>query len=241
MGIPQHYSHQLPMRCLELIEWLYPIVHGDEDRGRSHAGPLTTTLLISLATPMIVLPFERILKQQQRHPDFVDESAIDPILTKAVFDLFKTSLKESGFYEGVDWAFSRGCDIFNLAERLPQEIAAELADEDARKAAAAMPFNQFASCLRNALSHGGVMYLDETGKSSDSAASMYAFVSGKTAKQRLLCPDKKSECIHSAPPIDKLNVLRVSEAGFLEFVQRWGKWLQESGATEELGKFVSAS
>lgn len=63
MGIPSNYSIDLPNRCLALLEGLWDHVSGDDKLGLLHGGPLTTTFLLSLAIPIVVMPTERILKQ----------------------------------------------------------------------------------------------------------------------------------------------------------------------------------
>jgi hypothetical protein len=60
--IPEHYSRDIALRCQSLIRNLRPVVQrGLLDEGR-FGGPLSTTLLLALATPMIVLPIERIFE-----------------------------------------------------------------------------------------------------------------------------------------------------------------------------------
>ncbi|TIU58178.1 MAG: hypothetical protein E5W35_05555 [Mesorhizobium sp.] len=190
---------------------------------------------------MIVLPTERILRALSGAADHNDESGIDRILTERVRAEFRKQLDKTNFCERIDWAFVGGWPIFNLADRLPGELAETLATADANDAARKMNMPQFASCLRNALSHGGILYLDERGHSSDGQARMLAFVSGKRGKERPLCPDGLQECNYTAPHIASLNVLRVSQDGFREFLVRWATWLENSGAAKGLSETVLAA
>lgn len=241
MGIPQHYSHMLPVRCCELVKTLYPVVKADQRQADRHGGPLGTTLLLALATPMIVLPAERILQALNGNPGYSSEAGIDPVLTEAVRSECDKRLKETSFFEGLGWAFVSGWAMFDLARRLPSELAEELRGAGAQNAAGNLALRTFFSCLRNGLSHGGIMYLDSKGESSEGEADMLAFVSGKRGKKQLLCRDGVSDCAYAGPPIESLNVLRISENGFREFLLRWATWLENSGAARGLSETVIAA
>lgn len=96
-----------------------------------------------------------------------------------------------------------------------------------------MQTSQWASCLRNAMSHGGVSYLDAEGRSYDvGSAEMLAFVSAtypKYPKGHVL-EDRRDT---SQPPLE-LKVLRITEAGFREFLSLWMDWLKASGLSQAL-------
>lgn len=62
MGLPNNYSVDLPIRCLDLLDLALPVVQNDETTATSHRGPLTTTLTLALATPMLGIPIEGIQK-----------------------------------------------------------------------------------------------------------------------------------------------------------------------------------
>ena len=61
--IPEHYARDIVERCDSPIESLLPVVIDDSDQ---FGGPLGTTFLIAMSTPMILLPLERILKPADR-------------------------------------------------------------------------------------------------------------------------------------------------------------------------------
>jgi hypothetical protein len=85
MGIPQHYSRDVPQRCEALIEELLPIVEGGLRADAKFGGPLKTTLLLALATPMVVLPVERIFKRVAfNDPGVADDRGIDEALARGV-------------------------------------------------------------------------------------------------------------------------------------------------------------
>jgi hypothetical protein len=66
-------------------------------------------------------------------------------------------------------------------------------------------------CLRNALAHGGVAYLDDRGRQSDDATAMLGFASR---------PDGKRSA---------LRLLRVSTDAYQRFLALWSGWLADTG------------
>jgi hypothetical protein len=80
----------------------------------------------------------------------------------------------------------------------------------------------WSSTLRNALAHGGIAYLDGNGRSSfdGSPVKMYAFASWKyrprNGKQR-----------------PRVNLLRIREEDYRDFLGRWVDWLKEIGYAVE--------
>ena len=60
--IPENYSREIAQRCQSLIRNLRPVVAQGLPDEEQFGGPLSTTLLLALAAPMIVLPIERLFK-----------------------------------------------------------------------------------------------------------------------------------------------------------------------------------
>lgn len=226
MGIPGHYSRELPERCMRLIDALLPRAEHVRMPGAEHLGPLTTTFLLALATPMILLPLERV----RRHRDeaqgaYMNERPLDEGLATAVDGaLGGRCLKHSPFFLEGQWRFATmpyGGE--NFALHFPPELEQALERDDAGHAAANMPDEQWSSCLRNALAHGGVVYLDEYGcQSHGGTASSLAFISARYPRDEGL----------QAP--DQLRALRITEADFLSFLRRWAQWLSEVGLSRAL-------
>ena len=226
MGAPEHYSLELPERCLQLIEELWPEVQRVRAPGQPHRGPLTTTFLLAMATPIITLPIERM----QRHFDkalggYIDDRPLNGRLADEVRRVFNApALAGAPFFTEGCWRFAsvpyRG---ENLALHLPYDFFDGLRDDASVAAAAKMPVSQWASCLRNALAHGGVLYLDQDGyQGSGRETEMFAFVSGRY-------PDRD----FTRPP-DRLNMLRIAEADFRDFLRAWVGWLSASGLSRAL-------
>src|ERR1700733_2030795 len=62
MGRPTHYSVELPTRCQALIDRYGAQIGAETDPEDGFNGPLKTTFLLAMATPMVVLPLERIFR-----------------------------------------------------------------------------------------------------------------------------------------------------------------------------------
>ncbi|WP_242122187.1 hypothetical protein [Sphingomonas lacusdianchii] len=225
MGIPANYSRELPERCLHLIETLLPSVESISFPGQENIGPLTTTFLLALATPMIVLPIERVERHRGKHFEgYVDERPLDPQLTALIDgELGGRALRHSSFFAPAEWRLARFPHQpgQNLARYFPHELSAELNTPQAEARASAMAASEWASCLRNALAHGGVAYLDADGfQKYGMKADKLAFISGKY--------------VADAQMPESLKVLCIKEQDFLAFIRRWVSWLTATGLSLDL-------
>ena len=85
-----------------------------------------------------------------------------------------------------------------------------------------MDFRQWVNCLRNALAHGGIAFLDKNGHQTfGDSAKMYAFVSGKYDK-------------NNREQLIGIKALRIDETEFREFLRLWVAWLEKSGISLSL-------
>ena len=64
--IPEHYARDIVERCDSLIDTLLPIVQRESDA--RFGGPLGTTFLVAMSSPMVLLPVERMLKPARETP-----------------------------------------------------------------------------------------------------------------------------------------------------------------------------
>ena len=103
---------------------------------------------------------------------------------------------------------------------MPHELVDELSGAQAARAAMEAPTVRILTDLRNALAHGGIAYLDEKGRQTDSQAAMLAFVGAVMKKGR----------------ITGANVLRVREREYREFLAAWASWLRHAGVTAALNE-----
>jgi hypothetical protein len=215
MANPEHYSRDIALRCQSLIQHLLPKIEaglGDETR---FGGPLKTTFLLAMATPLILLPMERIFKPamhrvvtaNDRHQDIRLASLVDEAFgpTKA---FGKTDFGRKG-----DWRYVANYPLFNVAFGLPEALVRELGKPEAAHAAMVATTRTILGNLRNALAHGGIAYLDKHGGQSVGEAAMFAFVAFEN---------------HRGRPVG-LNVIRVSEDTFRNFLNTWTTWLGNSG------------
>lgn len=221
MGYPQHYSRDLPQRCMHLVDQLWPIVAKGEGAGE-FGGPLTTTFLMSLAAPMLVLPFERIVLQANhdpRIPSYANDRDIDADLTARLKHDLPGRFDGKSFFQKGSWSVvETEEDYFNLADRLPDRITHELAQDQAFDRAASMDTLSLLAGLRNALSHGGVAYLDKNGQTTDGQVAMLAFVSA-----RMKGDGDERRAVG-------LRIVRVSEEAFRDFLRGWVSWLSKRPA-----------
>lgn len=238
MGVPSHFSQDLPQRCLKLIDELWPSVENVHVEGQEHLGPLTTTFLLAMANPIIVLPIERIERHRGKEVGgYVNDrplneqlaTTVDRVLGAARFDACPF------FVEG-QWRFATvPFEHQNFALFFPDELRETLADPSSLKAAEKLQAAQWASCLRNAISHGGVSYLGADGRANHHGRTeLLAFVSATYPKfpKGHFCEGRRDT---SQPPIE-LKVLQISEVDFRIFLKRWVVWLIKSGLSQELAR-----
>jgi hypothetical protein len=227
MGTPKHYSREVPARCLQLIDELWPAAERVHVPGQEDRGPLTTTFLLAMATPIITLPIERIERLYGRAMGdaYFDDRPLSMDLADAIHGVFKAARFETApFHCPEQWRFaSIAFKGENLADEVPAELVDQLVAPEAFIAAGRMPVSEWASCLRNALAHGGVLYLDRDGRHlAGEAAERLAFVSAKYPDDR---PRGRPE---------RLKVLSIEQNDFRDFLRRWVGWLVASGLSRAL-------
>lgn len=166
MSIPEHFSRDIAQRCQSLIRHLRPAVQRGLADDLRFGGPLSTTFLLALATPMIVLPIERLYKPANPNADqAVDERQLDPALAREVADTLGPgrSFGTAPFAAPGRWSYVAGHPLFNVADYWPVELLDSLNTQDARARADHAPASRILIDLRNALAHGGIAYLDADG------------------------------------------------------------------------------
>ena len=215
--IPEHYARDIVERCDSLIDSLMPVVM--RDSGGRFGGPLGTTFLLAMSTPMILLPIERMLKPADREA-VADDRIVDETLGKAVTDALSPTARfgDAPFASGGGWSYVAGHSLFNVAKGLPDDLLDELSTETAARAAMDALAPRILTDLRNALAHGGVAYLDERGRQTDTNAAMLAFVGAVMKRGR----------------ITGVNVLRIGESPYRRFLADWATWLRQAGVAAAL-------
>jgi hypothetical protein len=210
MGRPQHYSLEIASRCERLIEQLSDKIENDRRLRDEWGGPLRTTFLLAMSTPMLILPMERLFRPVFRKGGVANDAELDPVLAERVRDTFDNgrAFGNAPFFAPNTWAYVDSVAIFPVAKAWPPEIFERLADQEAMTKAAAASAADVLECLRNALAHGGIAYLDANGRQTDDATNMLAFASSTR--------DRKG-----------LRLLRISVDDYQKFLHAWRAWLAE--------------
>ncbi|MGR3591826.1 MAG: hypothetical protein ACU0B9_20235 [Limimaricola soesokkakensis] len=185
--------------------------------------------------PIINIPTERIEKYlgQRDTEGYVDDRHINPEATEAFNKVLQVQrFGQAPFFETGHWRFYeyRGESI-NLSNGMPEEIATKLDQNEAADRASAMQASQWLSVIRNALAHGGVIYLDEHGRSShDAPIRMFGFVNGKYTGGT--CPHQQDQTCRAVRVPVGLNILRISVEDYRDFLRRWVDWMQVAGLVQ---------
>lgn len=219
MGRPRHYSAEVPVRCQALIDMLSRRVEEDSDPDGQWGGPLKTTFLIAMATPMLVLPIERIFKPAGgNHHGVADDRDLDSKLADLVIAQFGVgrTFGAAPFFEPGQWAYVPETDPFNVARDWPRDALDALGSHEASEGAALAPTAQVLLALRNALAHGGVTYLDRDGRHTAFATNMLGFASFARFRR------------------PELQLLRISVQSFENFLRLWAAWLASSGVLNQI-------
>lgn len=210
MGTPAHYSSELAERLGFLTARLYPIVTHGLSGDDAFGGALGTTFLLAMATPMIVLPMERILRIQEGRRAMANDDLLNPNLSKEIARIFADGkrFQEAPFVRTACWSYIASYPRFDVAQQWPAGLLMQLGSEPGRAGAAAVSTRRAMRDLRNALSHGGVTYLNAKGEHVyGDRVEMLAFA----ADEALNNPN--------------YNVIRISEADFRQFLMDWSAWL----------------
>jgi hypothetical protein len=156
MGNPLHTSLELPLRCLQLIDELWATVEATKEKRRPDLGSLTTTFLLAMSMPIINLPIERLVNRGGIGK-YADDRHLDKTATEAI-DLIVGGhpLKDAPFYVSDTWSFITCEPDFNIADPIPDAVAAALNSKEALLNAKKMPVSEFCSVLRNSMAHGGI-------------------------------------------------------------------------------------
>lgn len=212
MGTPAHYASELPQRLGFLVDKLYPIVQGGLDGDRDFGGPLGTTFLLAMATPMIVLPIERILHVVEGKRAMGDDQLGNIRLADQIARMFAKGNRFDAlpFLDPVGWSYMANEPRFDVARNWPAALLNAMGEPPAHVALRAADAVQILKDIRNALSHGGVTYLNAQGQHvyGDEVA-MLAFVG------------------HVSQKGDAYNIVRVSEPAFRSFLSAWSRWLAQ--------------
>ncbi len=187
MGVPYHTSRDVPGRCLWLIDRLFSKVQAITAPHEAELGPLDATFLFAMSTLILTLPIERLERHRRKEElgeqGYMDDRPLDPLSAKeidAVLGSDDTAFNSSPFFIPGAWRFASieyGPDQ-NLALEFPEELAVRLSADEAASGADQLSARAWTNCLRNALAHGGIIYLDADGRQARGQPTrMMGFVS----------------------------------------------------------------
>lgn len=220
MGRPSHYSREIATRCQRLIEELAPRIPDEPSLAEEWGGPLLTTFLLAMSTPMVLLPLERVFKPfVLAKTGVADDSTLDAELSQRVAEVFgdNRTFGTAPFFEPGAWSYIEAVRHFAVSDAWPADILKQLGSRDALAAAADESTATILLTLRNALGHGGVTYLDRSGRHSESATHMLGFASYPSLKRT-----------------DELRLLRIPVEAYQRFLGLWSCWLAASGVQTAL-------
>jgi hypothetical protein len=220
MGRPNHYSVEIASRCQRLIEAFADKIEADTSLVDEFGGPLRTTFLLAMSTPMIVLPMERLFKPLVWEKGGVaDDSELDDVVGARVRDALGKDkpFGAADFFRPGAWAYVEAVDRFKVAHAWPDAALDKMAEIDAIRVAHQTQAATILICLRNALGHGGVAYLDASGRQNDAPTGMLAFAA-----------------FPSRSRTQELSLLRISVENYQSFLLAWAAWLAATGVKDAL-------
>ncbi len=215
---PDHYSRDIPGRCEQLLRELLPVVDGD---AASPGQSLRTTLLLAMATPMVVLPVERLAKRV-RYGDagVANDLELDVELGERIAEVLKPGqpFREAPFFVPGHWSYVAAEEPFNVAGAWRGGLLEELSEPAAFTRAGDTDAWTIVSDLRNALAHGGVTYLGQDGWHTNGEVAIFGFAGAKMRRHDVV----------------GLNVLRIHQDHFRTFLAAWAHWLAGAGVVAAL-------
>lgn len=224
MGVPVHFSLEVPKRAYELVCELYEQL-SDSKKGTKFSQE--ATFLLSMSMPIIILPVERILKYGQKPTDgYMNNAALNPKFVAAInraVNLDRKIHEEVSFadlWQYVSRTKKKRESFPNLAvEGLSRAIVTQLDLPEAKECVRKLSTHRFLSILRNALAHGGVLYLDKYGRSY-SGAPVYYFAFASTTRLNTSSVE--------------LHFLRIKVIDYRTFLKQWVAWLNEKAIDKVL-------
>jgi len=199
MGVPKRFAVEYPDRCLQLVAAAEPFAIENK---------LTGSFALLVAAAVLTMPFERMRATHFLfQPEDADLSAALKSLTKAPFlqapfwSANPTDWRQSRIMEGIDhtggWKDANG--------RHP-------ADPESENSIAQYCASEVLRVIRNALSHGNIVYLNKNGyevpgDQMESIAFLSRYEEDPNAKEFTY------------------RVVIAPEMQFLIFVKDWAKWI----------------
>lgn len=207
-----NFIQDFPKRSMEFLT---------KDYGWAKANDREVTLMISIATTSIVIPYERLRSTSPKPTS--DREQFDK--AKQKFDHFiNTKFLYSDLWDNsLGWEFAEeisGKDIREKKVYLERSNVCSPVDGD-------KSVNWMLSRVRNSISHGSIFTEPERQKTDEPVdIETIIFISGRYEKQVV---DKCSNCgepIKNRAPVDKYDLLAASPDNFHKFLKKWIEFLE---------------
>jgi hypothetical protein len=200
--IPARFVVEYPLRCLELLQALEPTA-----RKRK----LLASFSLLAASGIFTIPYSRL--KEHSHP------LGEPPRCRSLYDALRIINKQkflgAEFWRETQpgpWRFSRIVSRPNSTINWRDERGLHPMRADAQNMIGTCKVREVLWVIRNALAHGNIVYLDESGNESWGAEVRYlAFL---TRHEEL-----------RAPPPKSYDLVTATEESFLDFVKSWANWL----------------
>jgi hypothetical protein len=213
--IPERFCIDYPSRVLTLLERLSP---------EAEQLDLSTTFLLSLAMPMLVIPLERLKSGHL----FSDANA-DSGPHRALQTLYSATFEHTPFWIEDDrerWRFAYVIRNLDSPCRWEDEHGSHPLRRPGPSQAASTRLDDIVLTMRNGMSHGTVVYLDEDGdESPHRRVTQIAFLSNVTGSA--------AEAV-GALPRGARRLVAVEEDALRRFLYAWCQWLSSFSLSSTL-------
>ncbi|TIV37005.1 MAG: hypothetical protein E5V91_19715 [Mesorhizobium sp.] len=202
MAIPHRLAAEYPRRCLQLINAV---------EGFAREQRLVGSFSLLAAAAVLTIPFERAQARHFLHRERDDQ------MTAAMGQLSKVKFVEAPFWQGegpVEW---RQSHIVKNADSVEHWVARDGKHPLAKDAEDFLPGKSAGDvlrALRNALSHGNIVYLNSDGEEREGDQVHYlAFLS------------RYEEGADQQAKAETYRVIVTTEDEFLRFIRLWAAWI----------------
>ena len=213
--IPERFCIDYPTRVLMLLERLAP---------QAVQMDLSTTFIVSLAMPMLVVPFERL---KTGNP--FSDAQVDPALHQALEAVKSKPFSETPFWREADrgkWHFAHVVRNVDNPSNWKDVDEQHPLRRRVPACAAGVPFGDIITTMRHGLSHGCVVYLDENGAETPRRrVTQVAFLANASGGQTMAA---------QRLPRGARRLVAVEEQALRAFLSSWCRWLSHFNLSSSL-------
>ncbi len=201
--VPERFIFEYPDRSKQLLEMLEP-------EARKHN--LIGSFSLLVASSIFLIPYERMKKG---HP--LKDTQREPQLYQAIRQVESERFLAAAFWPDKqlrDWRFSRIMNSANGTLSWQDKDGRHPMHAEAENTIGKRKAGEVLRVIRNALAHGNIVYLDDSGFETRGARVQYlAFLS------------RYEDDLPPQPGAETYRVVVATENDFLDFVKAWVAWL----------------